>query len=109
MQASSTDPLHAASREPFAQIGTGITCFGHARGKRDVSASASDHLHLKAFGPLPRRVWGAGRRTKVPEEGTRGPRGMAMGISICVTAVGKLWGECGRTASLRLRAVLSGR
>jgi hypothetical protein len=25
------------------------------------------------------------------------------------TAVGKLWGECGQTASLRLRAVLSGR
>ncbi|MER9664633.1 hypothetical protein, partial [Mesorhizobium sp. M0159] len=26
-----------------------------------------------------------------------------------VTAVGKRWGECGPTASLRLRAVLSGR
>lgn len=39
----------------------------------DVIPFVVDHPHI--------RVSGAGRRTKVPEEGTRGPQATAMGIS----------------------------
>jgi hypothetical protein len=78
-----TPPMSITERQVWrSPVVRTYICHGSSPVAQDqrASMSASPDVHRKSGLSLPVESFGRRRRTKVPEERTRGPRALAMGI-----------------------------